>query len=302
MNVKKMLVAELREILAREGYGEVAGDRSMRKPQLVAYVENLIEHRHGEALEMNARRDELAAWRESYAPAAEVAEPAAVRYTFRVTRWAQETATNENGPYLTGRNVVESVELTEVEGAEALKREHWAFGHNAPALRAGNNTPERGSRRETRYLCEWFPTDEPIAPADDVAEYLAATAEPLALVAGPAEAPAEPAERTAADRLGDEAVAALTARGITLAPEVEAQVRASAASASAAAAAERARGPVLDAGIPDLMSITEIAAHYACSRQAVHDAIKAGKLPARQVGTTWVVRRELIEAAGQTIE
>lgn len=107
--------------------------------------------------------------------------------------------------------------------------------------------------------------------------------------------------RTAADRLGDEAVAALTGRGITLTPEVEAQVRASAAEASAAAAAERARGPVLDAGIPDLMSITEIAAHHGVSRQAVHDAIKAGKLPARQVGTTWVVRREIVESAGQAV-
>lgn len=65
-----------------------------------------------------------------------------------------------------------------------------------------------------------------------------------------------------------------------------------------AAAAERARGPVLDADIPPLMSITEVAAHHGVSRQAVHDAIKAGKLPAVQVGTTWVMRREVVESVG----
>lgn len=108
-------------------------------------------------------------------------------------------------------------------------------------------------------------------------------------------------QNTAADRLGDEAVAALTARGITLSPEVELQVRASAASASAAAAAERARGPVIDTAIPPLMSITEVAAHHGVSRQAVHDAIKGGKLPAVQVGTTWVVRRAVVESGGKSI-
>jgi excisionase family DNA binding protein len=124
---------------------------------------------------------------------------------------------------------------------------------------------------------------------------LAATAaDQEAVKAAYAEAPG-----AAADRLGDEAVAVLAARGITLSPAAEAQVRASAAEASAAAEAER--GPVIDGGIPDLMSMTEVAALHGVSRQAVHKAIMSGKLPARRAGSTWVIRREVVEQGGESI-
>ena len=39
-----------------------------------------------------------------------------------------------------------------------------------------------------------------------------------------------------------------------------------------------------------LMSITEVAEQKECTRQAVHDAIKSGKLDAEQVGRYYVVR------------
>lgn len=64
MNASEMTVKELREILVREGYHP---DRNVRKPQLVIYVEDLIDFRHGEALEMD---EKISALREWYATAA----------------------------------------------------------------------------------------------------------------------------------------------------------------------------------------------------------------------------------------
>jgi excisionase family DNA binding protein len=51
----------------------------------------------------------------------------------------------------------------------------------------------------------------------------------------------------------------------------------------------------IDPDIPDLVSVTEIAERLAVSRQAVLKMISSGRLPARQAGTTWVVRREVAE-------
>lgn len=56
------------------------------------------------------------------------------------------------------------------------------------------------------------------------------------------------------------------------------------------------RGPVLDETIPDVVSVTEVATLWGVSRTAVQKAIDTGRLPARQAGTTWVVRRSTAEA------
>jgi len=41
--------------------------------------------------------------------------------------------------------------------------------------------------------------------------------------------------------------------------------------------------------LPELMSIPEVAAKLGTSRQAVHQRIESGSLPARRVGRAWVV-------------
>lgn len=64
---------------------------------------------------------------------------------------------------------------------------------------------------------------------------------------------------------------------------------------SQTAAATEPAGVVIDEGMPEIMSMTDVAALYGCSRQGVHKMIMTGKLPARRAGTTWVVRREVAE-------
>jgi hypothetical protein len=64
---ENMTVTQLREALAREGYDM---DRSVRKPQLVAYLNDLINHRHAEALAIDEKITSLREWRAAYdAPA-----------------------------------------------------------------------------------------------------------------------------------------------------------------------------------------------------------------------------------------
>jgi hypothetical protein len=57
---------------------------------------------------------------------------------------------------------------------------------------------------------------------------------------------------------------------------------------------------VIDPEIPDLLGVTEIAAMRDISRQAVLKMIESGRLPARRVHTTWVVRRAVVEALPPT--
>lgn len=59
--LRTLAVAQLRDILAREGYADLP--RSTRKPQLVDYVDNLMSFRHDEAAGMMSRALELRAWR-----------------------------------------------------------------------------------------------------------------------------------------------------------------------------------------------------------------------------------------------
>lgn len=53
----------------------------------------------------------------------------------------------------------------------------------------------------------------------------------------------------------------------------------------------------IDRHIPDLVSITEAAEILGITRAAVHLRIQAGQLAARQAGTTWVMRRVVVERA-----
>lgn len=46
--------------------------------------------------------------------------------------------------------------------------------------------------------------------------------------------------------------------------------------------------------IPELVSITEAAAALGVTRQAVHQRIEAGTLPATQIGKTWVIPKSAI--------
>lgn len=106
------------------------------------------------------------------------------RYAVTVTRWAQETASNENGPYLTGRDVVESTTVTECADRAALDRELEAAG---VSYRDGRRE-ESGSVRSTRYLFTWAPIDDecplPEVDADgvQVSLHLAPAAAPTRVV------------------------------------------------------------------------------------------------------------------------
>lgn len=80
----------------------------------------------------------------------------------RVTRWTQETKTNEYGPYLTGKDVVESVVEIEHADRAALLRELEAHG-----VAVVKQRDETGSVKETRWQLEWFPVaDEQAAHAE----------------------------------------------------------------------------------------------------------------------------------------
>lgn len=57
---------------------------------------------------------------------------------------------------------------------------------------------------------------------------------------------------------------------------------------------------VIDEGLPELMSVTEVAALHGLHRSAVKKMISVGRLPARQAGSTWVIRRAVAE--GITID
>lgn len=47
--------------------------------------------------------------------------------------------------------------------------------------------------------------------------------------------------------------------------------------------------------VPDLVSISEAAAALEVSRQAVHQRIESGSLPATRVGSTWVIPKSTLE-------
>jgi len=53
--------------------------------------------------------------------------------------------------------------------------------------------------------------------------------------------------------------------------------------------------------IPELVSITEAADALGVSRQAVHQRIEAGTLPAAQIGKTWVIPKSAIAQAGASV-
>jgi hypothetical protein len=53
--------------------------------------------------------------------------------------------------------------------------------------------------------------------------------------------------------------------------------------------------PQRDRHIPDLVSLTEAGEILGKSRQGVHKMIMGGRLPAAQVGATWVMRRVAVE-------
>jgi excisionase family DNA binding protein len=55
-------------------------------------------------------------------------------------------------------------------------------------------------------------------------------------------------------------------------------------------------GPVRDRKIPELMSMVEAAEALGVSKQRVHAMIHAGQLPAARVGTSWAIRRAVVEA------
>lgn len=58
--------------------------------------------------------------------------------------------------------------------------------------------------------------------------------------------------------------------------------------------------PMIDRRIPELMSVTEVAALHEISRTAVQKMIDGGRLPAARAGRTWVVRRAVAE--GLTVD
>jgi hypothetical protein len=53
--------------------------------------------------------------------------------------------------------------------------------------------------------------------------------------------------------------------------------------------------PKADRKIPDLVSLAEAGEILGMSKQAAHKRLMRGELPGRQVGTTWVFRRALVE-------
>ncbi|WP_320069589.1 helix-turn-helix domain-containing protein [Micromonospora sp. RTGN7] len=55
--------------------------------------------------------------------------------------------------------------------------------------------------------------------------------------------------------------------------------------------------PPRDPRIPDLVSLQEAADILGISKQAVHKRIKAAQLVGAQVGSAWVFRRSVVEAA-----
>ncbi len=57
---------------------------------------------------------------------------------------------------------------------------------------------------------------------------------------------------------------------------------------------ERAQLPDVP-DIPELLSITETAERLEVSRQAVHQRIESGSLPATRVGSTWVIPSSVVE-------
>ncbi len=53
--------------------------------------------------------------------------------------------------------------------------------------------------------------------------------------------------------------------------------------------------PKTDRKIPDLVSLAEAGEILGMSKQAAHKRLMRGELPGRQVGTTWVFRRSVVE-------
>jgi hypothetical protein len=85
----------------------------------------------------------------------------AQRFEIIVTRYEQETATNDHGPYLTGRELVSSVETTECADRAELLRELNAHGAG-PAERTAT---DGFVVTHTRYRREWR-----VVPAEAPAE------------------------------------------------------------------------------------------------------------------------------------
>ncbi|MFF3867336.1 helix-turn-helix domain-containing protein [Micromonospora sp. NPDC001898] len=55
--------------------------------------------------------------------------------------------------------------------------------------------------------------------------------------------------------------------------------------------------PPRDPKIPDLVSLQEAADILGISKQAVHKRVEASQLVGARVGTAWVFRRSVVEAA-----
>lgn len=64
----------------------------------------------------------------------------------------------------------------------------------------------------------------------------------------------------------------------------------------------RMTAPPRDPRIPDLVSLQEAADIIGISKQAVLKRIMARQLPAARVGTAWVLRRAVAEAARKSVE
>lgn len=58
--------------------------------------------------------------------------------------------------------------------------------------------------------------------------------------------------------------------------------------------------PPRDPKIPDLVSLQEAADILGISKQAVHKRVEAAQLVGARVGTAWVFRRSVVEAARPT--
>jgi hypothetical protein len=83
-----------------------------------------------------------------------------MRYAITVTRYEQEIATDVNGPYLTGNNIVASVETTICADRAELLRELEAHGATAAERRVEDGYV----MTHTRYRREWsIIEDQPAA-------------------------------------------------------------------------------------------------------------------------------------------
>jgi len=56
----------------------------------------------------------------------------------------------------------------------------------------------------------------------------------------------------------------------------------------------------LSSPVYSVMTIAEVVARYGITRQAVHDAISRGKIPARQAGRVWLLDRADVEERWRT--